>query len=793
MIFIRPHTVFLLLLLHLTSPAYAEGLAYPPELEQELLSAFNSKPDAYQPRTQHLCENNRPCFINRLVLESSPYLLQHAHNPVDWYAWNKEALDKAKRENKPIFLSIGYAACHWCHVMEEESFDNLEVAQFLNEHFIAIKVDRESRPDIDEFYANAVLHFQPQQGWPMSLFLTPEAKPFYAGGYYSRDDFYELLSKMHSHWSTQQQDALLTAEQIINQLQGRRQSQEKASLLDADLRKEAIKDLLSIVDTYYGGFGQTSKFPHEPWLFLLQDNSLDNSVEADSITALNTSLSRMLRGGIYDQVGGGFHRYTTDPYWKIPHFEKMLYTQALLIRLYLAANTVQANPDYVRVVKQTLAFLLEEMRAPDGGFYAAIDADSEGQEGGYYLWRLEDFQQALDPADQVLATELFGVDKYGEIDGANILYLTQTLQDYADEREIATEILLRRVDKVRAQLQQARDRRSMPLSDTKVIMAWTGLVITGLAESYAHLGDPDYLRAATEAADYIWKSLKKEQGFYRLNFQGNNSQAAQLDDYAYYLQALISLYDVDPQDSWLQRAEALVQIMMTQLWDSGEGGFFQTPGDENAPLPLRPKSAFDKVLPAGNAVAAQALIRLTRRTGDPQYQQTAKQILSTFAAQASELPSAFSSLLIAAHELQAGERQLPLYAARGNIRIDATLTPLDETHYDLRIIMQLRDGWHINAHQPLQQHLIPTNMVLMNSPQWQIESVQYPQQAIIKLDFSEQMLALYQGEFHIKSQLNRQVQGLNPIVRLDLQACNDRLCLPPEKLLFFPRGATTDH
>lgn len=838
--------IFILLFLFNTK-AIAQDRALSSEIEsslkQKLLDAFYAQPADYQPRTEHFltqngCEstqthhsvkNKQPCYINRLILESSPYLLQHAHNPVNWFAWGKEALEKAKKENKPIFLSIGYAACHWCHRMEKESFDNPQIAKILNKYFISIKVDRERRPDIDEFYANAVQYFQGQQGWPMTLFLTPDSKPFYGGGYYSFSELSELLTKMQNDWNNKQLEMIQQAQQLLHDLkqgggvlqqgiQGKDSKNQHHSKLDEAIRRRAIKDLLSFTDGYHGGFGESQKFPREPWLFLLLDDSYtyaddkNDSMFNDSFTALSTSLDHMARGGIYDQLGGGFHRYSTDPYWKIPHFEKMLYNQALLVRLYLAANNIKPDKQYIRVIEQTLNFVVKEMQSPQGGFYSALDADTEGKEGYYYLWSLDEFTEASAPSDTQFVTNLFDVDVYGEIDSAdsspskknrnNILYLSQSLKELAQDYNIPVTIFYQRVDKIRENLLQTRNQRIKPQRDEKIIMGWNGLMISALAEGSRALNNPDYLQSAIKAADFIWNRMQikyseptRELSWSRIHFNTQNSKPAQLEDYAYYLQALITLYDMTQNELWLERSEQLVQSMQNHLWDNKEGGFFQSTLDKNAPLPVRAKSAFDKTLPSGNAIAAQMLSRLEQRTGEQKYLDIAKNILSTFVNNVYQTPSAFSSLHITSHELRTGQKQLPVYGGRGKIRIDAYLKEEKElnNNYKLSINIKLKDRWHINAHQPLEKHLIATKFELLNNSQWQLEKIQYPDHEIVKLGFSDEPLALYQGEIKINAALSKKTNKaikkgdlFNPVVKLSLQACSDDICLLPEQFVLFP-------
>ncbi|VAX12033.1 Uncharacterized protein YyaL [hydrothermal vent metagenome] len=781
----------LVLLLLPMVAALARGFAYPAELKAQLLEAYRAQPPGYQPRTRHFCADGQPCYINRLIREHSPYLLQHAHNPVDWYPWGEEAFAKARRENKPIFLSIGYAACHWCHVMEEESFDDLGIAEILNASFVAIKVDRERRPDVDEFFASVVMNIQGQQGWPMSVFLTPEGKPFYGGGYYPRAAFRELLLQQQKDWKEKEPQLRQQAQQLMQELQPAGTSVKAKVALDDGLRQRALKQIYSIFDSYQGGFGEATKFPREPWLLLFLDASYGAAQNSDALTVLRTSLTHMALGGIYDQIGGGFHRYATDPYWTLPHFEKMLYNQALLVRLYLRADGLQPDLLYRRVAQQTLDFLLAEMQATNGGFYSALDADSEGEEGRYYLWQVEDFTKILGQEDSRFAAGIFDVDEYGEVGGANVLYLRQSPQDWAEEHKIPLDRFFQRLDRVRHKLKQARDKRVRPARDEKIIMGWNALTITALAEGARHLEQPRYLAAAVRAADFIWTSMQGKKGFWRIYFRGKAGGQAQLKDYAFYLQALITLYDIQQDDKWLQRAKKVLSIMQRDFADSQNGGFFQAAKNMDVPVLVRAKSAFDKTLPAGNAIAAQMLIRLARRTGDPAYEKKARAVLAAFAGDMREVPSAHAGLLIAAHELNNGEQPLPLYAARGHARIDAFIRRLAGNHYQLQIDLQLDEGWHINAHVPLEDYLIPTRIDMAGAARWKIEKVDYPPAQRVRLGFSEQPLALYQAQSRIKADLIKGATKINPVIQLHLQACNNSLCLPPETLKLYPRLSLT--
>jgi len=568
----------------------------------------------------------------------------------------------------------------------------------------------------------------------------------------------------------------------VQELQAAGEKKKSAVVLDDKLRQQALRQIYSIFDSYQGGFGEATKFPREPWLFLFLDDSYGAAQNNDSLTVLRTTLTHMALGGIYDQLGGGFHRYTVDPNWSTPHFEKMLYNQGLLVRLYLQADTIQPDPLYRRVARQTLDFMLAELQAPNGGFYAALDADSEGEEGRYYLWRVEEFRKILGEEDSHFAAEIFDVDKYGEVDGANVLHLRQLPQAQQ----------LQRLDRVRRRLKLARDQRVRPTRDEKIIMSWNALAITALAEGAHHLDQPHYLDAALRAADFIWTAMQDEDGFSRIYFRGKPSEPAQLKDYAFYLQALITLYDIRQDEKWLQRAKKILELMQRDFADRKDGGFFQTAENMKTPVLLRPKSAFDKTLPSGNAIAAQMLIRLARRTGEPGYEKEARAVLAAFAADIEEVPSAHAGLLVAAHEINDAERPLPLYAARGHARIDAFVRATGENRYQLEIDLQLDEGWHVNAHAPLEDYLIPTRIDIADSAKWKMEKPVYPPPERVRLGFSDKPLALYQGRSTIRAILLRGAIKTGPVIQLHLQACNNSLCLPPETLKLYPRVSLSD-
>jgi len=783
----HPPTTFLFFALFFCNGVIGAELQMPDE-EQKMnyKDIADSRREEYEISSRYICGQS-PCYTNRLIIENSPYLLQHAHNPIDWLPWAAESLEKARREDKPVFLSIGYAACHWCHVMEEESFDNEAIASLLNEHFISIKVDREQRPDIDEFYANAVMYFQGVQGWPMSLFLTPDGKAFFGGGYYNEQEFRLLLLQIKKKWETRREHTISEAEQVLDHLQAKNGESIQISHLQDAVRKQALNDILSFHDSYYGGFGHGSKFPREPWLFLLLNEAYVNRESDYAFTALKNTLTHIARSGIHDHLAGGFHRYAVDPFWKVPHFEKMLYTQSLLARLFLQSHNIEADNELKSVANKTLQFMLNEMQSPTGGFYASLDADTPEGEGYYYLWNTAQLESALDADEAVFAAELYNIDDSGESKSkGSVLHMTSSVEVFSRTKKLPVETTQAKIARINKKLLRSRENRLAPSLDKKIIMSWNGIAIMALTEGARVLHNPDYLSIAVKTAEFIWDNMQHDKGFHRVSILGKSEQTAQLDDYAWYLAALIALYDAENNILWLDRAEKIAARIGSGFLDNRHGGLFQTDKDDDNGLPVRPKSAFDKTLPSANAIASQSLIRLARRTGNNDYNELAENILSAFSAEAKQIPSAYSGILIASHELSNQANTLPLFTARGNIRIDASISPLSSELYRLDIKLKMRNKWHINSSKPLDKQLIPTRIQVDKSSDWFLQSVHYPVPKIMTTSFSQRPLALYEDTVVINAEIRKGKSQKNPTLKLDIQACNDQICLPPEQLYLLP-------
>ncbi len=752
--------------------------ARPAALRDGIRDALAAKAPGYRPRTRHLRPDGSPRYTNRLILEDSPYLIQHAHNPVDWYPWGPEAFSKARRERKPIFLSIGYSTCHWCHVMEGESFEDPMIADLLNRHFVPIKVDRERRPEVDETYMTAVMLIAGHGGWPLSTFLTPEGRPFHGGTYYPPADFLTLLNRITELWETQQEALMARSERIAESVDALARGRVRAERVGEETIRAAVAEALARQDVLLGGFGDAPKFPNEPLLFLLLAAAERHQDEA-ALAALETTLDAMARGGIHDQVGGGFHRYAIDPEWQVPHFEKMLYNQALLSRIYLGAWRLTGEARYRRVVTRILDYVLRDMTSPEGAFYSATDADSEGREGAFFLWTPEQIHKVLDQKDAELAIEVLGVSAGGNFEGGNILYLPAPLEAVAQTKGWSLARLAQRLDAILERLDQARKARPHPLRDEKILTAWNGMMIGALAQAGDLLDAPGYREAAKKAARFLWdRQYKGGGGLWRVRYAGRSSIEARLEDYAFFAEGLLHLYDATGDDRWLARARELADAMLTHLWDDRSGGFFMRRDEAALTAMGRAKDGGrDAAVPSGNSAALRVLQMLSVRTDRLDDAKRARATLSAFSDGIRRHPSAFGYLLTAADALLHGELGARRYAASGGVRARARVIDDERIAVDLDIA----PGWHLNSSQPLQKGLIPTRLTL--GAGWRLERAEYPQAEIRRLGFQSEPLSLYRGKVRILVRAQRVDRTARVLpIELELQACSDRLCLPPETL-----------
>ena len=560
---------------------------------------------------------------NRLANETSPYLLQHANNPVDWYPWGEEALSRARHEDKPILLSIGYSACHWCHVMERESFENDAIAEIMNQHFINIKVDREERPDLDAVYMEAVQMLTGSGGWPMTVFLTPECKPFYGGTYFPPVDrhnmpgFPRLLETVAQAYRNSHSEIQRVTGQLTEQMGRTANMPRGAGALDESILHNAYNQLATNFDYQNGGVGSAPKFPQAMTLeILLRYYAHGHNDRA--LSMLDLTLEKMARGGIYDQIAGGFHRYSTDTYWLVPHFEKMLYDNALLARLYLHAWLATGRALYRRIAEETLDYVLREMTGEHGGFFSATDADSEGEEGKFFVWSPGEVEGVLGSEDAALFNGFFGVTQRGNFEGKSILNISVRAADFAERQGISLERLVDVINRGKEALRLAREEREHPLLDDKALASWNGLMLRAFAEAGAALERQDYLDAAARNASFLLHELRPEGRLLRSYREGQAKFPGFLEDYSFVADGLLSLYEATFDRRWLDSAVELADEMISQFWDEPQGCLYDT-GRSHEELVVRPRDVFDNAQPCGGSVASDLLLRLSVVTGNEDY------------------------------------------------------------------------------------------------------------------------------------------------------------------------------
>jgi uncharacterized protein YyaL (SSP411 family) len=608
-------------------------------------------------------------YTNSLINETSPYLLQHAHNPVGWYTWSSEAFERAKKEDKPIFLSIGYSTCHWCHVMEHESFENERIAKIMNEHFVSIKVDREQRPDVDEIYMKAVQIMTGSGGWPLSVFLTPDGKPFYGGTYfppsdlYGRPGFERVLLSITNAWKNKRQELVESAGKLSEFLAGPTSPDEREEL-SAEMLKAGFNHFQDIFDGTNGGFGIAPKFPQPTNLSMLLCYWYRTGDE-QALQMVEKTLDAMAEGGIYDHIGGGFHRYSTDTRWLVPHFEKMLYDQALLSKVYLQAYKITKKKEYAGIAREIFDYVLRDMTDVDGGFYTAEDADSEGKEGTFYLWDPEQITSILDKDEAKVFNAYYGVTEKGNFEEGKTILNVATSTDQLEKKfrkdhaELIDVLATARL-KVFAQ----RQERIRPHRDDKVIAAWNGLMISSLAYGGAVLQEEKYIRVAERAAKFILATLHKRGRLRRYYRDGRVVELAFLDDYAFTIMGLLDLYEASFEAKWLLEAKMLTEEMIELFADNEQGGFFLT-GKDSEKLIARTKPSSDGAIPSGNSIAVLALLKLGRLTMSQQFTEQAGKVLESFSQQLKQSP-AYSSAMLTALSFWLGPTQEIVIAGNAN-------------------------------------------------------------------------------------------------------------------------------
>ncbi|PCJ16438.1 MAG: thioredoxin [Gammaproteobacteria bacterium] len=758
--------------------------------------------------TLHRNADGSAKYVNALIAQDSPYLQQHSHNPVNWYAWGEDAFTRARLENKPIFLSIGYSTCHWCHVMARESFDNEGIAYLLNQHFISIKVDREQHPDVDEIYMTGVQLIRGQGGWPMSNFLTPEGKPFYAATYFPIDEFSGLLQKVHKVWVAQESRVRSDADRLSEQIKtilsagvdagvaGGKGAEVASARFTSQLVDRGVSIALQHYQTEAGGFSSAPKFPNESLLLFLLDQ-IKRQDRPALLAAVQHTLHRMAQGGIYDQVGGGFHRYSVDDQWLVPHFEKMLYNQAMLGRVYSDAYQVTGQQYFAQISRETLDYVLRDMRDDAGCFYSATDADSGDEEGRFFVWTPQQLTQSLGAADADWLMALYGVSEQGNFEHANILYLPHSYAEVARRQKVSVDAVYQRLSKLKETLYQQRQQRLHPLLDKKIITAWNGMMVTTLARGSNVLSEQSYIQAALRCGEYLYQHHWDQSAgqLWRIGWQGRVSIPAVHEDYAYLVEAMLALYDATGDKLWLERSKILTEQMIVDFWDAKRGGFFvvgnasiDTKGDSSSGMPdkatdttvipsiVRAKSTSDASIPSSNSVALHILQQLWERTGEIRYRQYFKQSLSAMGGSLKRNPLGTAYGLVAANNFYEGSTGTVVYFAEGNIV--ARLRAGDEKDR-FNLELNIAPPWHINSDRVLQDQLIPTQ-VSVSGGTWWVDSVVYPQAKEVVMDFQSQPLRLLDGEISIEGRaINSQINTYPLRLQLILQACEHDRCLLP--------------
>ena len=644
---------------------------------------------------------------NRLSRETSPYLLQHAHNPVDWYTWGDEAFEKAKSENKPILLSIGYSACHWCHVMEHESFENEKIAALMNELFVNIKVDREERPDLDEIYMNAVQMLTGRGGWPMTMFLTPDRKPFYGGTYFPPEDrqgmpgFPRILMGVSQAYRERPEDVQKSVSQILTALQRMAESQETSKNLSPAVVAAGAENIARAYDSDNGGLGQAPKFPNAG-VYELFLRHYSHSKNERFLEMVIHTLTKMGQGGIYDHLGGGFHRYSVDAKWLVPHFEKMLYDNAQLVRIYANAYTISREPLFKSIVEETVGYLFREMLDPKGGFYSTQDADSEGEEGKFFVWTAEEINRVIGESEGEIFCRMYDVGEPGNFEGKSILHPILTVDQagklFRKEPRDIEAIVARAKEKLFAE----REKRVKPFRDEKIITAWNGLMLSGLAEAIKLSENPAWIDAAARTVEFIFSDMARGGLLLHTHKDGQSKLLGYLDDYAFLAVGLLDLYEAVLDRTYLDRAIQLTDVLLREFWDERDGGFFFT-GKSHEPLISRAKPVFDASIPSGNAMATQLLLRLHHLTGDDRYRTPAEKILRSYYDAMESQPFGFAHMLCVLDFYLQGAKEIVIVGNLAESGVKELIAQVNATYLPNKVLQLARPGTALAAISPLLQ------------------------------------------------------------------------------------------
>ena len=630
---------------------------------------------------------------NRLAQEKSPYLLQHAHNPVDWFPWGDEAFELARTRDCPIFLSIGYSTCHWCHVMEHESFENEEIAALMNRAFVCVKVDREERPDVDHVYMMACQMMTGSGGWPLTILMTPERRPFFAATYIPPEAMRNFVPRVEAAWREQRESLVSDAGRVADAL-GRSMNADASTVDGPNVIRRAFQELAARYDTTFGGFGARPKFP-SPHTLLFLLHYWKRTGDSDALAMVETTLDRMRGGGICDQIGYGFHRYSTDQQWLVPHFEKMLYDQALLLMAYTDAYQVTGREAFASTAVEIAEYVMRDLSAPEHGFYSAEDADSEGVEGKFYVWTREELVSALGKDDAEVACAYFGVSEEGNFleeagghrTGGNILHQPRPDEEVARALGLELSDLRMRVDAVRRQLLDTRAARVRPSLDDKVLTDWNGLMIAALARSGRVCRRPEHIARAARAAEFLSARMSGRDGSLRHRYRdGDAAIDGMLDDYAFLAWGLIELYESTFEERYLERAIAHTRFMTAHFLDQGSGGFFMTRGDAE-PLLARPREVYDGAMPSGNSAAAHNLIRLARFTGEMDFERRGRAVIDAFGAQVARAPMAHCALLLAVDFVLGPSFEIVISGKRGAADVSSMISALESVYLPNRILL----------------------------------------------------------------------------------------------------------
>lgn len=751
----------------------------------DLHKAYLAKGENYQIRSKHINADGSPKFINKLIFEKSPYLLQHAHNPLNWHAWNTDTFKIAKKANKLIFLSIGYSTCHWCHVMEEESFDDIDVAKILNKNFIAIKVDREVRPDIDELFMSAAQLLIGSGGWPLNVILTPDGKVFFAGTYLSKENLLNTLSQLQDLWINNPKKITTYADKVEKILQQTKFIDKRSFELNAEFFDKSVTAILENFDSFNGGFSITPKFPNETMLLLLLE-AQRKKPDATKLNAITTTLDAMARGGIYDVVGGGFHRYAIDNMWLIPHFEKMLYNQAQLAEVYMTAYELTKIVNYKKVALKTLDYVINEMMDKNYGFYSATDADSEGVEGLFFIWDIEELKNILNKEEFQFTTAIFNISKNGNFEGKNIIYYHKTIEQYAKENNLNKDNLASIIDTILLKLYQARQKREKPLLDNKIILSWNAMMISSFIKAARILNDKKYINIAFKSIKFIENNFINNNSLKRIMLNTKVEIDAMLEDYAYLIQAYLDLYDYTHDRSWLFKAEKLNKAQIAKFWDYENFAFFSNIKTPN--LRMKLKQGNDGAIASANAISFNNLVRLYRAIGVKNYKTKAEKLILTFSEDINQFPNNYAVMMLKIKDLFNDNSKIK-YIYNANVRIE--LKKIENVYREesskktYYLNLELKKGWYINSFNPKQKNLIATKITNLDDKNWDIVKVNYPKESLKEVKFSKNKIAIYSGKINIELiLLQKNKNSIKPKFSLNLQACNKNQCLSPEIVEF---------